>query len=199
MTVRILPGWVPPDALRLAVPLTEKYEGNNYVIHHYDGFEIGTAVSICEELLQSVTMPNPIHIYLYLIDYPHDHSRLDRMGSNNGYTQRTGQLYSIVIFRKLFWPKVLIHELLHVLWMVNQYPIPCETLRWDEALIEAQAVRLAIARHYINESEYKYYIQQTKDTLMRVCGGTKQLRRNQRTPLYEYIYLSENVNKLLNQ
>lgn len=193
-----LQGWVDNDVLKFAVPLSETYKSENYILHYYEGFDIAVAISICDEILNEVLMTEPIHIYLYIIDYPHDHSRLDRIGSNNGYMQRIGNSYSIVIYRKLFWPKVLIHELMHVLWMLNTLPITRECPRWDEAIIEAYAVRMAIQRHYINESEYKYYLAKSKDTILSVCGGDiDKLKKMQKTSVYEYIILSDQINKTL--
>ena len=195
-----LRGWIPPDLIHTAVPLTEKYNGSNYRLHYYEGFNPSTAISICEDLLRDVILADSVDIYLYIIDYPHDHSRLDKQGSNNGYTQIVGHHYSIVIFRKLFWPKVLIHELLHVLWIQNQMPIVRDFPRWDEAIIEAQAVRLAIQKNYINEKEYMYYLRQSKQIITECVGGDiSSLKDKQETHVFEYIFLSDAINKLLNK
>lgn len=199
MNLNTLRGWVPSDVMHTAVPLTEEYKGKNYKLHFYEGFDPSIAISICEDLLMDVILADPVDIYLYIIDYPHDHSRLDRQGSNNGYTQIVGQHYSIVIFRKLFWPKVLIHELLHVLWFLNQMPIVRDFPRWDEAIIEAHAVRIAIQKNYINEKEYMYYLRQSKKVITDCVGGDIMtgLKNKQETHVYEYIFLSEAINGLL--
>ena len=190
--------WMPNNMLPSAVPLTEKYECDKYILHYYDGFNPDLAMRVCDETLQNVILLWPINIYLYIIDYPHDHTTLDRKGSNNGYTQRVGDRYSIVIFRKLFWPKVLLHELLHVLWFQNNLPMIDCSLKWDEAIIEAYAVRSAVAKNYINGTEYFYYLKQSQNTILQVCGGDiSVLRSQQKTPLFEYIFLSDKINNLL--
>lgn len=194
----ILKDWLPENILPLAVPLTEKYTTSKYVLHYYEGFDPNVAIRVCDETLEEMIILTPINIYLYIIDYPHDHSRLDRIGSNNGYTQKVGNQFSIVIFRKIFWPKVLLHELLHVLWFLNNLPIPDGSPKWDEAIIEAHAVRIAIKKNYINEAEYRYYLNQSRNTIMQVCGGDLSvLTTSQKTPVYEYMFLSQNINNLL--
>lgn len=200
MDIKPLAGWVPPELIHTAVPLTEKYIGNNYNLHYYQGFEPSLAISVCEDLLRDASLVDSVDVYLYIIDYPHDHSRLDRQGSNNGYTQIVGNHYSVVIFRRLFWPKVLIHELLHVLWFLNQLPIVRDFPRWDEAIIEAHAVRIAIQKNYINEKEYSYYLRHSKKTITECLGGDIQLLKDkQETHVYEYIFLSDAINNLLSK
>ncbi len=193
-----LADWLPKNVLPMMVPLTEKLETLNYTIHYYKGFEPSLAQTICDEVIGDLQLINPIDIYLYIIDYPHEYTRLDREGCNNGFTQKVGDCYSIVVFRKLFWPKVLIHELFHVLWFVNHLPITRDFPRWDEAIIEAEAVRLAIRKGYINESEYRYFLSQTKNAISNICGGDimESLRAKQQTAVYEYIYLSDALNNL---
>lgn len=197
-----LKSWVPENVMQFAVPLTEVYNDPNgkYNIHHYKGFDPSLPSLICDDILggSEVILDEPVDIFLYLIDYPHEYQRLDRIGSNNGYTQVSGNYYSIVIFRKLFWPKVLVHELLHVLWFLNKLPIAREFPRWDEAIIEAHAVRISIMKGYINESEYKYYLNRSKSEIINCVGGDiNQLKKKQKTHLYEYLFLSSQIRELI--
>jgi uncharacterized membrane protein len=185
--------------MKAFVPLTEKHESDNYTLHYYNGFDPSMAISICEDMLRDVNVIDPINIYLYIVDYPHDFKRFDRIGYNNGYMQKSGSCYSIVILRKLFWPKVLIHEILHILWYMNNLPICNETPRWDESIIESHAVKLAISKGYINETEYNYYIRQCKKEISNILGGDiSKLMKTQKTHVYEYIYLSNALTKLQN-
>lgn len=198
-----LNGWMSEDIMRIAVPLNEKYTSDNYIIHHYSGMDISIAITICEEMLSSLNISEAVNIYLYIVDYPHEHTRLDRIGSNNGYTQLVGDCFSVVIFRKRFWPKVLIHELLHVVWLSNNIRSSNIYPRWDEAIIEANAVKIAISKGYINGAEYDYYIKMSKreiENSLQIMGGNVMdvLKRKQKTHLYEYLYLSEEIRLLLN-
>ena len=104
-----------------------------------------------------------------MFDYPHNLESLDKIGVNNGYMQVTGNKYSIVIYRHMFWPKVLVHELLHVLWRCNSYPIPLQNTspRWDEAIIEAHAVTYAMKNNYISSDGYNYYLKLNKKVSLR--------------------------------
>ena len=192
--------WMPKEAMSMMVPLTEKYVHDNFILHYYTGFDINMALNICIDMTENMVLTDPINIYLYIVDYPHDFTNLDRKGSNNGFTQRVGTNYSIVVFRKLFWAKVLIHELLHVAWMLNNLPISREFPKWDEAIIESHAVRLAIQKGYINEAQYKYYLNQSKSRVVELCGGYSNLhdtlKYKQKTALYEYLFLSDGLSKI---
>lgn len=214
-----LDNWVTDTVKMCAIPLTETHIDEKFIIHYYLGFDITIATAICIEMFQSIELRHPVHIYLYIIDYPHDHSTMNRIGSNNGYMQKCGEYYSIVVYRKLFWPKVLIHEILHVLWISNCIPMNSNYPKWDEAIIEAEAVRQSIQKGYINASEYRYYLDQSKRVIAKtICGGGNKNNTNdnnhidikidnktvvdeclskQKTALLEYIFLSDTINDLV--
>jgi hypothetical protein len=195
--------WVSDTVRNLAVPLSEVCERDKYILHYYKGFDCSLAVTICEDMFSSLTLSNKVDIYLYIIDYPHEHKRMDCIGSNNGYMKMVGSYYSIVIFRKLFWPKTLIHEILHISWIQNGIPRNVGRPAWDEAIIEAQAVRLSICKNYIDVNEYRCYINNSKNTIVNnitnVSGGRLQsFITQQKTNLLEYIFLSDEINNVIN-
>jgi len=172
-----LQGWIPDEKLCLAIPLDVIERFDNYIIHHYSGFKaLHIVTSICDKILDNLNLVNPINIYLYLFDYPHNYETLDRKGGNNGYLQSVNEHYSIVIFRHKFWPKVLIHELLHVIWLQNKLPICPLAPRWDEAVIEAYAVQIAIMDKYISEAEYKHYLMISQSSVLNRfnCNDTEK-------------------------
>ena len=227
----ISPDWVPEEYLSLAVPLSEKIETQYWVLHYYEGFDTSIAIRICNNYINKIAeecgLCNPVNVYLYLVDYPHDYSSdLTRKKCNNGYLQRVGQNvctanYSIVIFRKLFWPKVLLHEILHILWQVNLFPNCTSTPKYDEALVEFHAVNISKRNNYINLDEYQYWLKHSQQAVVNnvmqrkinflninnlTLGGRsenfmedfkKKCLSKQQTYVYEYLFMSTNMEEII--
>ena len=226
-----LSNWVPEDYIKLSIPLTEKIESNHWILHYYSGFNPALASIICDKYINPISsfynIVNPVNIYLYVIDYAHNYSsELNRKNCNNGYMQRVGNdvtsaNYSIVIFRKLFWPKVLLHEIFHILWQVETIPHCISIPKYDEALVEYYAVNIAQRNGYINEPEYKYWLKQSQNTIinnvmptrngpfssMGLTGGSydkfmnefkKRCLETQKTHVYEYLFMSQDLQSMAN-
>jgi len=205
--------WIPNNIIVSAIPLNDKVINDKYIIHHYEGFDTTRAETICDEMLEDINLINPVNIYLYLFEYPHHYENLDRLGSNNGYMQKNGEYYSIVIFRHLFWPKVLVHELLHIFWFTKNIPIERCSPRWDEAIIEAYAVEICMRKGYINTAEYRYYLKQSQDIVSnklqcppenlpgKLSGGKldQLCLANQSTNVLEYLFISERIRNMMFQ
>lgn len=203
--------WPP---IEIAIPLDESEEHDGYVLHYYSGFNTRVAQSICDKFLTPLVEKyalDPVHVHLFLVDIKHDYTgELVPANCNNGYTVRFGNSnYKIVIFRNLFWPKVLLHEIFHILWfsgdlgMVNCKP------KYDESIVEFYAVHYAVVNNYINEAEYKYYLNNTRNTLkeniikrfsgQEIRGGwagvAKELLGIQKTHVAEYIFYIDSIMK----
>lgn len=156
---------LPLDFVKMAVPLNECDDEEEYQLHYYKGFNPSMAHSICKKYLTPIVhkygIPS-VDIYLYIIDHEHRyHEELNWNNCNNGYTMFSGQsifFVSIVVFRYLFWPKTLLHEIFHVLWRCGNLP-NCHGLspKYDESIVEFYAVEQAIDNGYIKQDEYNYY------------------------------------------
>ena len=199
--------------IEVSVPLNDIDEHENYTLHFYEGFKgINLARKICDKFLDNLVVKyglEHVHIYLYLIDFDHNFcGDLVKANCNNGYTVRfSEQRYSIVIFRHKFWPKVLLHEIFHVLWFCGGLDPITAVPKYDESIVEFYAVHYAITNNYINEAEYTYYLGNARRDLVlntqnrfKLCGGSTQevvehLLSFQQTPVAEYIYGIANVYK----
>lgn len=191
-----LKGWVPFPLIPREC-LDETIDNDNYCIHYNDTHykQALTAQSICDKYLSPISDKHQIdktNIYLYLIDYPHNYDKtLDRENCNNGYTLAYPKKFYIVIFRRLFWPKVLIHEILHILWISSSIPIPRSIPKYDESFIEKIAVTNACKEGYIDFDKYKEYLDESRNKLIEIYGGSKNIMNHQKTPVYEYLFYDE--------
>lgn len=195
-----LAGWVPP-ALIPRECLDTKIDQPTYCIHYNEGHEkqAWSAQTICDKYLVPIIEKyqiDKVQIYLYLINYPHRYDQpLTRENCNNGFTVAYPNKFYIVVFRRMFWQKVLIHEILHVLWITSSIPIPRSTPKYDESIIERLAVRNASRDGYLDIDHYVRYLQESRSTLLNLYGGTKQIIQNQKTPVYEYLFYDEVIAK----
>jgi len=171
--------YIPADIFRFAVPLTETEGDDEYTLHFYRGFMPALASTICTKYLAPLVRRyslEPIHVYLYLVDCKHDYdNELTQANCNNGFTMFVGELpnlnISIVVYRYMFWPKVLIHEILHVLWRAAGLPIiPNVSPKYDESIVEHYAVQIASSNKYISSQEYAYYLATSRQKVIEnVC------------------------------
>jgi hypothetical protein len=188
-----LSGWVP-SALIPNECLDTKIDNENYCIHYNSSHEkqAWNAQTICDKYLVPIINNHnldKVHIYLYLINYLHNYDKpLTRENCNNGYTVSYPNKFYIVVFRRLFWQKVLIHEILHVLWISSSIPIPRSSPKYDESFIEKIAVRNASRDGYLDIDHYTRYLEESKNTLLNIYGGTNEIISNQKTPVYEYLF-----------
>lgn len=203
MVQRQLQGWIPEEILCIALPLDKKFQSSSYEINYREGTDIGMVSKICETYLKPTCMKYGlprVPIYMYCMNYSHNFTgELDRVNCNNGYTQKIGNHYSIVIFRRFLWPKVLIHEILHILWMSAGFPsYQGIQPKQDEIEIEGWALCLSINEGYISQEQYLHYRRSAcKAIVHNVMGGAingdfaKECLKKQKTPIYEYFFLTK--------
>lgn len=192
-----LVGWVP-DYLIPRECLDSEIETEEYMIHYNneDSAQAMIARTIAEKYLvpisQKYSLPQ-VHIYLYLINYYHDYEKaLTRENCNNGYTVSYGnKSFYIVVFRRLFWPKVLIHEILHVLWISTSLPIIEVIPKFDESIIEKLAVMNAVKGGFIDGDHYTHFLEKSRETVMRVHGGKPEILNSQKSSVYEYLFFDD--------
>ena len=199
-----LGGWVPEHIMSIAVPLNKVHDGVKWKLHYREGFDSTMACKICDKFLTKICVEYNlpiVNLYLYCMNYDHDFtSDLNRVNCNNGYTLYLEDYFNIVIFREKLWPKVLIHEILHILWIASKKMRSYKDIKpkRDETIIEEWALYFSITYGYIDYNSYLVYRNKSRnDIIQNVTGGNKNIDfvtaclHKQKTHVYEYLFLTQ--------